>query len=356
MTTSLFPELSDISDRPEFPPTRYLGSKRRLASSIVHVAAGLGVRTVLDAFGGTGAVAHAFKCAGFAVTYNDILRFNHQIGLGLIENDDVLLCEDEVVALGVRRRGVDYGDLVERYFADIYFTDEENRWLDTAAGNIAGIADPYRRALCWFVVFQAAMAKRPYNLFHRRNLYMRHAEVSRSFGNKASWDRSFEDHVRALARQANAAVVRGASPCRATCRDAAAIEPDFDLVYIDPPYIGAGGVGVDYHGFYHFLEGLVDYDGWEERIDFASKHRRLRPETNPWHDPGRVLDCFRALFELHRRSALLVSYRSDGIPSPEELLRALRDFKPRANLAEAWDNQYALSTRRRTKEILLFGV
>ena len=67
-----------------FPTTRYQGSKRKLADSILCALRDLEFTTVLDAFGGTGAVAHAFKRAGKVVTYNDLLAFNHQIGLALI--------------------------------------------------------------------------------------------------------------------------------------------------------------------------------------------------------------------------------------------------------------------------------
>jgi adenine-specific DNA methylase len=38
--------------------------------------------TVLDVFGGTGAVSHLFKRVGKQVTYSDALAFNHEIGHG----------------------------------------------------------------------------------------------------------------------------------------------------------------------------------------------------------------------------------------------------------------------------------
>ena len=41
-----------------------------------------------------------------------------------------------------------------------------------------------------------------------------------------------------------------------------------DLVYLDPPYFsGKSSQGTNYLGFYHFLEGLADYQNWETRID-----------------------------------------------------------------------------------------
>jgi len=338
-----------------FPRTRYQGSKRKLAGAILARLGDLDFTTVLDAFGGTGAVAHAFKCAGKAVTYNDILAFNHQIGTALIENDRVRLEPEEIAAVGRRQPAVTYGDVVERHFDGIYFTREENRWLDTAAGNIRRMPCRFKRALAWFALFQAAMIKRPYNLFHRCNLYMRTADVERRFGNKVSWDRSFAEHFNTFAAEANEAVVDGGRTCLAVCRDALRIEPRFDLVYVDPPYINAAGIGVDYRDFYHFLEGLVVYEQWPAMIDGSSRHRRLIRVRDPWSDRGTCHDVFRRLFDRFRTSTLVVSYRNDGIPSVEELASMLGAVKPRVRVLEGGRYQYALSKNRRTRDVLLIG-
>ena len=339
----------------QFPATRYQGSKRKLADTIIDELRDLDFTTVLDAFGGTGAVAYAFKLAGKEVTYNDLLRFNHQIGLALIENDSVTLDPDDVAAMSVRHADVTYGDFIERTFEDIYFTTEENRLLDVIVGNVRRIECPYKRALAWFVVAQAAIAKRPYNLFHRRNLYMRTARVSRSFGNKTTWDRSFDDHFKVLAAQANAAVIETHRPCRAICSDILDVEPGVDLVYIDTPYLNRRGVGVDYRDFYHFLEGLLCYDDWSAMVDMNSKHRRLQRSPAPWSSPNQCHDMFRVLFERFGDSILVVSYRSDGIPSIDELAGMLRAVKRDVRVVEKGLYQYALSTSRDTREVLLIG-
>ena len=338
-----------------FPRTRYQGSKRKLATAILEQLGGLQFTTVLDAFGGTGAVAYAFKAAGKEVTYNDILAFNHQIGLALIENDASRLEDDDIEAIGVRHAGVEYGDFIERTFEGIYFTTEENRWLDVAVANIRRLAPPYKQALAWFALFQSATAKRPYNLFHRRNLYMRTADVERGFGNKVSWDRSFPEHFKVFAREANSAVIDSGGRCRAICRDALDIEPGFDLVYIDTPYINRVGVGVDYREFYHFLEGMVRYDDWPALIDLRSKHRRLKRQHDPWCDARSCHDMFRRLFHRFRESILVVSYRSDGIPSIDQMAEILGTVKQCVRVIAGAQYQYALSTRRETKQVVLVG-
>lgn len=340
---------------PVFPTTRYQGSKRKLASTIVDAVADLNYTTVLDAFGGTGSVSYAFKAAGNAVTYNDILSFNHQIGLALIENDTVLLDAEIMDSVGIPVAGRSYQETIQREFEDIYFTDDENRWLDVAVGNIRAIKNQYQRAIAWYALFQSALAKRPYNLFHRRNLYMRMANVPRSFGNKVSWDRPFPQHFRFFAGSAHKALIDSGGRCRAICSDAGETTADFDLVYIDTPYLKQSGVGVAYRDFYHFLEGLMGYDSWPDQIDRRSKHRGLLKERDPWCHPKTCHEMFRQLFDHHRKSILVVSYRSDGIPTIDELIDMLRAVKNHVRLIEGPSYQYALSTNRTSKEVLLIG-
>lgn len=338
-----------------FPPTRYQGSKRKLADAIVEELGAIDYHTVLDAFGGSGAVAYAFKRAAKDVTYNDVLAFNHQIGIALIENSSVLPAPTLADAIAARAPGAHYDDFIARTFRGIYFTDDENTWLDVAVANVRRIADRYHRALAWFAVIQAAIAKRPYNLFHRRNLSMRTADVPRSFGNKASWDRSFDDHVRTFLAQAGRAVFDSGVACRALCHDVFDVPGQFDLVYIDPPYLNRAGTGVDYRDFYHFLEGMVRYDDWPEMIDRSSKHLRLSRREDPWLNPDRCCDMYRRLFDRFRASTLVVSYRSDGTPAIDQLEAWLRDVKPRVRVVTGRRHQYALSTKRDTRQVLLIA-
>lgn len=336
-----------------FPPTRYQGSKRKLLPWLAACLGELSFETALDAFSGTGSVAYLLKAMGKRVTCNDGLRANAEIGIALIENDRVPLAPATVRGVLEHDEGRRYPRLIADTFGGVYFTDEENAWLDRAVTHIAAIADRFERALAWQALFQAALAKRPYNLFHRRNLYMRTADVPRSFGNKQSWDRPFADHFRRFAAEANAAVFTGHQPCRATCGDACAVSGAFELVYIDPPYVNARGVGVDYAHFYHFLEGLVDYDGWAARIDRGSRHLRMKSPASPWTNAKTVVGEFERVFARFADSQLAVSYRNDGIPSVDELVGLLRRHGRRPRVHELRRYQYALSTQRSTHEVLI---
>ena len=315
----------------------------------------LDFNTCLDAFGGTGVVAYRLKQAGKQVTYNDALRFNYYFGLALIENKQVYLDPVEVDWLLQEQPQFTYPRLIQDNFQDIYFTEEENAWLDQTVTNICQLTDPYKFALAFFALGQACIIKRPYNLFHRRNLYIRLAEVERSFGNKTTWDRPFEEWFRDFINEANRAVFDNGQHNRALNLDALDVPGEFELVYIDTPYISKSGVAVDYLDFYHFLEGLTMYGEWEQYIDRDSKHRRLQRQPSEWTDKKRIHAAFDHLFQRYQDSILVVSYRSDGIPSGDELVSLLKKYKARVRVEYFGQYRYVLSTNSEAQELLLVG-
>ncbi len=346
---ALFPQVQS-----KFPKTRYQGSKAKLTNWIWEKISSLEFETCLDAFGGTGTISHRLKRECKQVTYNDSLKFNYWFGQALIENSDVLLQENDVEWI-LNTHDTSYPTLIADTFADIYYLDEENKWLDKTITNILRLENKYKRSLAFFALAQACIIKRPYNLFHRKNLYVRTADVKRSFGNKTSWDRPFETWFRHFAAEANQAVFSSGKTCLAENADVYCIEGKYDLVYFDPPYISGKGVGVDFRDFYHFLEGLANYERWPEMIDMKSKHRRLIRVPNDWIDKDQIYGAFEKVFERHAESILVVSYRSDGIPSESELIRLLARFKSDVRIERIRNYQYALSKNKTSNEILLIG-
>lgn len=336
------------------PSTRYQGSKLKLLPWLAETFDSLSFDTALDAFSGTASVSYLLKQRGKSVTANDYLRSNFLVSSALIENGDMHLSEEDLDFILTEQPPFHYDNFIARTFGGIYFTDTENEWLDLVSQNIQ-LLSPYKRAVASYALFQAALVKRPYNLFHRSNLYLREANVSRTFGNKVTWDTPFEDHYRAFVEGANRSVFSTGATCVASCRDALEVEGKFDLVYIDTPYINHRGVGVDYLDFYHFLEGLSDYSRWPERVDYSRKHRPFRPQRSDWSSPQKITGAFERLFERYSDSILVVSYRSDGIPQPDVLRSALERVKDKVTVRTFAGYKYVLSTKRDSDEMLLVG-
>ncbi len=317
----------------------------------------LDFNTCLDAFGGTGCVAYLFKTEHKAVTFNDILYSNYLVGKALIENPDATLSPEEIRSLCRRHPGRSYPDFIQRTFEGIYFTSQENIWLDMICENIRLLDGEYKQALAYYALFQACIVKRPYNLFHRANLYMRTSDVERSFGNKTTWDRSFECHFTDFALEACEAVFDSGARCVAMNKDIFDVEGDFDLVYIDTPYMNKNGVGPDYFDFYNFLEGLSDYENWGQRIDRRKKHLPVKaPGKCVWLNKERVIQAFDRLFEKFRKSQLVISYRTDGIPSPDELTTLLHRQNRKIRNFSTRGYKYVLSSNGGSKEALIVAV
>lgn len=350
---SLFSEF-DIQTKNIFPSTRYQGSKAKFVDWIWHEISEIPFRTALDAFGGTGSVAYKLKDNGKSVTYNDLLQFNSIIGKAIIENSSTILEETDIDHILTPHPHIKYPTFIADNFKDIYFTDAENHWLDVVRYNISTLDDEYKRAIAWFALFQSCIIKRPYNLFHRKNLYVRLMEVKRSFGNKTTWDTPFEVHFRAFVEEANKAVFDNGTRCHALNMDALKITNNYDLIYIDTPYINDKGVGVDYADFYHFLNGLVNYDNWPRLIDYNSKHHRLKREYNIWTDKNNIVMGFNRLIENFKDSVLVFSYRSNGIPSIETLMNLLKKGGRNNKLCYSRDIKYVLSDKK-SKEVLIIS-
>lgn len=358
-TLQLFPEAPYYSNKynvgNKFPSTRYQGSKAKLASKIWEYTRFLNFDVVLDLFGGTGAIAYMYKAMGKKVLYNDYLACNYFTGSALIENSKYTLDDEDIKFVLTPHDTINYPNFIERTFKDIYYTDEENRWLDIVSTNISYMKNHYKKALAYFALFQACLIKRPYNLFHRKNLYVRLADVKRSFGNKATWDLSFDKHFIKFIHQANNAVFDNGKDNKAYRQDALDIDIIADLVYIDTPYISKKGVGVEYIDYYHFLEGLCNYNDWESKIDYKSKHLKFKNKKSVWSEKKMITYAFDNLFSRYKKSILVVSYRSDGIPSPETIILLMKKYKKNVEEVFRKDYKYALSKNGNSKEILIVG-
>ena len=238
----------------KFPKTRYQGSKYKLTGWIQENLSHLQFETVLDAFSGTSSIAYMAKEMGKQVYTNDIMPCNYYVGKALIENNNVVLDKNDIVFILKKDSSFDYDNFIARAFHDIYYTDEENVWLDIVTQNILRIENEYKQAMAFWALFQSCIIKRPYNLFHRKNLHIRTADVQRSFGNKATWDKSFDHFFLKFVEEANCAIFSNSKNNQAVCGDIFdfnTVSPE--LVYIDTPYIPEKGTLTTYQNFYHFL-------------------------------------------------------------------------------------------------------
>ena len=346
------------SEEYSFPQTRYQGSKAKILEWIWSNIEDIQFNTVLDAFGGTGCVSYMLKQKGKNVIYNDILQFNSIIAKALIENKNEILDEYDISNILTKHEFINYPTFIQDNFKDIFYLDEENKWLDIVVTNIRNMKNEYKQAIAWFALFQSCIIKRPYNLFHRKNLYVRTSDVQRSFGNKKTWDTPFEEHFRNFVKEANKAVFDNKAECISINYDALDIpieQYNIDLVYIDTPYISGKGVGPDYIDFYHFLEGMINYDTWDKMIVNKLKHKPILGRgKSPWIKKNEIYNAFDSLFKKYKDSTIVVSYRADGVPSIDELINIMKKYKHNVKFVSSKEYKYALSIQK-SKEVIIIG-
>ena len=181
--------------RIELPVTRYYGSKRKLVQKIWTVFEDLNLdfNSVLDVFGGSAIFSYYAKTKNKSVIYNDIFRFNYLIGKALIENKITQITQSQIVDLLKQNKIEKYRHIIFDNYKDIYFTDEENNLIDIVIQNIEKIEDEHDKASAYYVLFQTCLIKRPFNIFHRKNLSLRINHVNSNFGNKKTWEKTFEE-------------------------------------------------------------------------------------------------------------------------------------------------------------------
>ena len=343
--------LNEIISR--VPTTRYQGSKRRILPWIYQNIKSLKFDTVLDGFGGTGSVSYLFKMMGKRVTFNDALHSNYQTGVAFIENNNVILTDQDINFL-INKNGFNYPSFIQDTFKDIYYLDKENKWLDVVVHNIFMLSEKYqgktllrKRALAFHALFQACLSKRPYNLFHRKNLYMRVANVKRSFGNKRTWDAPFDELFIKFCLEGSNKVFSNNRRNNALCKNILKIKNNgYDLVYLDPPYIKSKTAHpVDYYSLYHFLEGISDYYNWEKRIDYSRKNKPLIKNGSFWNK-NKVEKNLDRIFNTFSDSIIVISYGDPGYPSIDTIKELLLQYKNKVTISKK-EYTYKLNNSRK---------
>lgn len=317
-----------------FPTTRYRGSKRKILSWIWEELRDIPFQTALDLFGGTGVVSLLFKRMGKSVTYNDYSLYNYTGAKALIENRNSRLADDDVAYLTQLSKKKHSG-FISTTFRDYYFLDHENEWLDnilTRTENLkhyySGKEFSHKKAIAIWAIGQACLIKRPFNLFHRKNLYLRTNDVERKFGNKTTWETPFPVAFERFVEEANSVVFDNKQTNTVTRQNALEYDSsNFDLVYLDPPYFFSGQRDEDYLSLYHFLDGVAQYDTWSKIIDKKTNTLSIKQEFEKW--PSKSVDqlttIYKSLIKKFKESVIVISHKAGSSVPISSLERMLSE-------------------------------
>jgi len=327
-----------------FPTTRYRGSKRKMLPFIWKCTRDLTFDSVLDLFGGTGIVSMLFKRMGKQVTYNDYLQYNYLAAVALIENSDTKLTDEDLTFILSADNDIQVADFISDTFRGYYFTSVENQWLDKTIANISALDHFYsgqilrkKKALAIWSLGQACLIKRPFNLFHRKNLNLRTRNVKRNFGNKSTWETPFPIAFRRFTEEANQVIFDNNRQNKALCLDAFSIEHvRYDLVYLDAPYFFEGQSDTDYRELYHFLEGIAQYEHWLEKIDYTSYNLRLKRDVMRWPSQSteKLRQTYSVLIDQFKDSIIVISHKSLSLVTTDTLRQMLQEHGKKVQVYE----------------------
>ena len=317
-----------------FPNTKYMGSKQAILPFIVRHLKGLSFRTAMDAFSGSSCVGYAMKKLGKRVIANDFHRFAFHIAKATVENNSTILSTEDMDRL--TRPNPSAGTFVRDTFTGLYFDEKDCRFIDYVCANIQQMRSTLKRSLALASLCRACMKKRPRGIFTfvgnkgrdgRRDL-------------KISLRQQFMEAVELF----NGAVFSNRNANKATCLDVFdTCTRGIDLVYVDPPYVSTHS-DCDYTRRYHFIEGLCSYwQGMELQMRTVTK--KIRSYPTAFKSARTIHEAFRRLFDHFRNCTLVVSYGSNGIPSRDEMVGLLRQFKRRVRV-EKTNHKYCHGNHR----------
>lgn len=316
-----------------FPGTKFMGSKYSILPFIWDSVKHLEFESVLDLFSGSGCVSYMFKQHGKKVFSNDFLNFCYHFAMAFIENNDTLLTESDLAVLLAENPKAD--KFISRLFKGIYFTDEENYFLDTIRANINFLKSPLKKSLALAALSRACLKRRPRGVF----TYI----GERYNDGRKDLSLNLKEHFLLNVEAFNRAVFNNGKENKAFNMDALSLNVKADLVYIDPPYFTPHSDN-DYTRRYHFVEGLCrNWEGLE--IQLNSKTKKFKSYETPFSSPEKIYQAFMTIFDKYRDSILVVSYSSNSIPNKNELSTMLKKIKRKVEVTQ-FSHKYCFGNQK----------
>jgi DNA adenine methylase len=269
-----------------------------------------------------------FKGQGKAVIANDFLKYSYHMVNALVANSDERLSEDDVAML--LEPNAHRGNFIQETFQNIYFSEEDNLFLENTVANIQQLTSPYKRSLAISALNRACIKRRPRGVF---------TYVGRRYDDgRKDLRLSFRDQLLAAIKLLNDAVFDNGQSNIALNQDVFNLDVTPDLVYLDPPYYTPLSDN-DYLRRYHFVEGLSCY--WQGvEILHHTKTKKLRRYYTPFDSRTQVYGAFEQLFRQFSNSIIVVSYSSNSLPRREELTEMLKAIK---NTVAVYDIEHRYS-------------
>lgn len=335
-----------------YPSTRYMGSKEKLLPYIDSALKNIKYDSVLDLFSGSGVVSYFFKTLNKRVISNDYMTFTSDFTKALIENSHVTLNDKDVNFL-INNKPEKIDNFVSSNFKGLYYSDEDNEFLDLIRTNYKCLKNPYKKALVMSSLARACIKRRPRGIFTFTG--------NRYYDGRKDLNISLKDHFLNAVKIYNKAVFDNKRKNISLNKDFRDIDEEADLIYLDPPYYSPLSDN-EYVRRYHFVEGLAK-DWKNVEIQWNTKTHKIKNYPSPFSTKKGTYEAFEYLFKKYSNKKLLVSYSSNSLPTKNEMIEMMKKYFPDVKTFEV-DYRYSFGTHRQhknnknnqVKEYLFLGV
>jgi adenine-specific DNA-methyltransferase len=295
--------------------TNFYGNKRALLPDIAALIPRK-VKTIFDAFSGTGIVSWALKHRGYRIIANDVMRYPHYRLRAVVRNNSTVLDYRDLKLL--TEPNPNRPDYISTFYGQTY--GESNcLFLETWASNINKLSDPVKRDLAIFIPI-VCISK-----------YLKFAAVHFSPFGTLTGDQTLS-HIN-LAEDICAYAIETFptflydNQCQNECYQIDTIELlptiEADMAYFDPPYACRAG---SYEGHYAYFDDLASILSGKGEV--IANPFDARCELPPYTFYGTRRSAVTGLAKLFERSLhiphILLSYNTTSLISPNEIATLAR--------------------------------
>lgn len=331
-----------------FPMPQYLGSKTKYINNIINLIPS-DVKSILDAFSGSGIVSYSLKQRYYNVISNDLLTYNSLITKALIENNTIKLSDIDIEMLFEKNKNKK--NFIEKEFTDLYYTKDECIFLDNLHSNIQKLDNEYKKAIAFSAIGRTLIRKILFAYFcHTKAIEYRKIEKH--------WKRNpvINDDIKKLFRsyliEYNNAIIDNEKKNVSYNSDILTTidKINVDMVYFDPPY---GGTHSDYSAYYHFLETYINY--WEDAKLYNNTKQAKDNMTKSKFTAKKLDETFEELFKKSSHIKYwIISYNSNATPTKEIFISMIKKYKKNIIIheIELKKNNGGMGLREKSKEYL----
>jgi DNA adenine methylase len=327
-----------------------MGSKNKIILDIWNIISQLNFESVFDCFAGSNVVGYFLKCQGKQVITNDFLTFSYLFSKAIIENSYVRLSKEDLQGLLVKNKNWNF---IQETFRGVFYSEEDNAFLDRVRFNITQIENEYKQALAFSALVRACMKKRSRGVF---------TFVGERYNDgRSDMQKSIEQHFLESIDFFNNAVFDNGKENISINDRAESMVIKSDLIYLDPPYFTPKSDN-DYTRRYHFVEGLVK--NWKGlTIQNHSIVKKFESYKTPFAKKETAYTAFENLIEKYKDSIITISYSSNCYPTKPELIEMLKKHKNDVRVIEI-DHTYSFGNQNhkigninnRVKEYLFIAI